>query len=44
LLAVGGKGHRVDPIFERRGVSTRFNPGKGRKLEGKIKNKQIPPI
>jgi hypothetical protein len=44
LLAVGGKGHRPDPIFERRGVRTRCNPGKGRKLEEKIKNKTISPI
>jgi hypothetical protein len=44
LLAVGGKGHRRDPTFERRGVSTRCSPGKGRKLAGKIKNKKISPI
>jgi hypothetical protein len=44
LLAVGGKGHRRDHIFERRGVSTRFNPGKVCKLVGKIKNTKISPI
>jgi hypothetical protein len=42
LLAVGGKGHRPDPIFERRGVSTRCNQAK-KGNQGKIKNKKISP-